>query len=139
MEKFQMDDFIEILKSDLKTQKRALITEAMQFTTEESAVFWPIYKKYEYEHSHINDDRFHAIKDYSAHYEKMTDEKARELVHKFFSMDENEMSLKRKFFAEFDLKLSPITVAKFFQVYGQINMLFNLELASELPLIKKPN
>ena len=134
----QNDDFIELMRSDIKTQKRVLITEAMQFSREESEAFWPVYKKYEYALSNIFDGKIKLTKDYAANYETMTDEKARALVHKSLEVDEKIIQLKKEFFAKFEQVLSPITTAKFFQVDNQINMLLNLQLASQLPLVKTP-
>ena len=42
MNLFAQEDFIELLRQDLKTQKVAIITEAMEFTEAESNAFWPV-------------------------------------------------------------------------------------------------
>jgi hypothetical protein len=42
-----VEAYIELLKSDLRTQKVAVITESMRFTDEGSAAFWPIHREYE--------------------------------------------------------------------------------------------
>ena len=74
--------YIELLRSDVKTQRIAIIKEAMQFTGAESSAFWPVYKKYEYELDEINDERVELIKDYALNYNNLTDEKSEELIKK---------------------------------------------------------
>jgi hypothetical protein len=66
----------------------------------------------------------------------MTDEKAKELVQKALKLEGRRTKLKRKYFRKFDRVLSSKTVAKFFQLENQINLLIDLQIASELPLIK---
>ena len=49
-----VDAYIELLKSDVRTQKVAIISEALQFTDEESSAFWSIHREYELDLSKIN-------------------------------------------------------------------------------------
>jgi hypothetical protein len=43
--------YVELLRSDIRGQKVAIITELMEFTEAEDAAFWPIYRDYELERS----------------------------------------------------------------------------------------
>src|SRR5215472_18569082 len=40
-------EYAELLRSDVRAQKVAILTEVMDFTDEESAAFWPIYRDYD--------------------------------------------------------------------------------------------
>ena len=62
--------YVELLRSDLRTQKVAVITEMMQFTEAEDAAFWPIYREYELELSRLNDERLAAIETYAKIYDQ---------------------------------------------------------------------
>ncbi len=133
---YAQDAYIELLRSDVKTKKVAIITEVMQFADEEAKIFWPVYREYDVELSKIGDSRLELIKDYAQSYETMTDEKARELVERVLKLEERRTNLKKKYFKKFDKVLPSKTVAKFFQLENQINLLIDLQIASELPLIK---
>jgi hypothetical protein len=129
--------YIELLKSDMRTEKVAIITEAMQLTKEEASVFWPVQREYELELSHLIDDDIGVIRDYVQHYENLTDEKAGELVDRVFVLEKKRLKLKKKYFKKFEKALSTTIAAKFMlQVEEQINLLIDLQIASELPLIK---
>jgi hypothetical protein len=128
--------YIELLKSDVKTQKIAIIAEVMQFTKKESSAFWPVHKQYENELSGIIDDKIELIKDYAQNYDNLTDEKARELAREVFSLEKRRTKLKKKYFRKFERALSATIAAKFIQIENQINLLYDLQIASELPLIK---
>jgi len=131
-----LDAYIELLKSDMRTEKVAVITEALQLTSEESSAFWPIHREYELELSKIVDDRIELIKDYAQHYDNLTNEKAKELARTVFALEKRRTKLKKKYFKKFEKALSAIVAAKFIQIENQINLLVDLQIASELPLIE---
>ena len=133
---YAQEAYIELLRSDVKTKKVAIITEVMHFTNEEAKAFWSVYREYEFELSKIGDGRLELIKDYAQNYETMTDEKAKELIEKALKLEGKRTKLKRRYFRRFDRVLPSKTVAKFFQLENQINLLIDLQIASELPLIK---
>jgi hypothetical protein len=131
-----LDVYIELLKSDMRTEKVAVITEALQLTSEESSAFWPIHREYELELSKIIDDRIELIKDYAQHYDNLTNEKAKELAKTVFELEKRRTKLKKKYFKKVEKALSAVIAAKFIQVEKQINLLIDVQIASELPLIK---
>jgi len=131
-----VEAYIELLKSDLRTQKVAVLTEAMKFTDAGSTAFWPIHREYELELSKIIDDRIELIKDYAQNYDNLTNEKAKELARTVFDLEKRRTKLKKKYFKRFEKALSAVVAAKFVQVENQINLLIDLQIASELPLIK---
>ncbi len=133
---YAQDAYIELLRSEVKTKKVAIITEVMHFTNEETNAFWPVYREYDLELSKIGDGRLQLIKDYAQNYETMTDEKAKELVDRALRLEAKRTKLKKKYFKKFDKVLPSKTAAKFFQLENQINLLIDLQIASELPLIK---
>lgn len=133
-----VDSFVELLRSDVKTLKKEIITEVMEFSEAEASAFWPVYRNYEFELEKIGDARVALIKDYAENYEKMTDAKAGELVERAFNFREKRLKLQKKYFKEFSKILSPVEAAKWAQLENQITLLIDLQIASELPLAEKP-
>jgi len=138
MSLFAQDDFIELLRQDLKTQKVAVITETMNFTEAESNAFWPVYREYDFEATKLADERLAIIKDYAANFENMTDAKAKELIDRSIKNQENRLKLRKKYFKEFLKVLPAIKAARFAQVDNQISLLLDLQIAAELPLVEAP-
>ncbi len=130
------DAFIQLLRSDARTQKAVVITEAMQFSNEESSAFWPVYREYELEFSKIIDDRIELIENYAQNYDNLTDEKSKELAGKVFAIEKKRTKLKKKYFKKISKALTATIAARFIQVENQINLLIDLQIASQLPLIK---
>jgi len=133
------DSYIEILKSEIKTDKKAIIIETMQFTEEESAAFWPIYNEFEYELEKLSNKRIANIKDFAANYDSLTNEKADELIKASFSFLNDRLDLNQKYYKKFAEVLTPIVAAKYMQLENQIQLILDLSIAENLPLAKTPN
>jgi len=134
---FAQNDYIELLRSDIQTEKKAIITLNMDFSEQESELFWPMYNDYQHEFGKIQDELLVLIKDYASNYEGMTDEIAKELWTRNQAIDTKKMNLDKKYFKVMDKVLSTKTVVKFFQIENRLEKLLDLQLASELPLIQK--
>lgn len=135
----EIDSAIEAARADIRADKVKIIGEAMQFNEHESAVFWPIYKRYENELAKLNDQRVQLIKAYADKFTTMTDADAKDLAEKSFSFDAQRTDLRRRYFKEFNKQLPATTVAKFFQLEHRLDLLIDLKIASELPaLLIKP-
>jgi anion-transporting ArsA/GET3 family ATPase len=130
------ETYLELLKSDLKTQKVAVVTEAMAMTDAQSAIFWPIYRKYDAELTTLNDTRLEVIKDYAANFETMTPAKADELTNKTFAFFENRLKLQKKYYKEFSKALGPVLAAKYMQIERSVNTVFDFQIMSQIPLVK---
>ena len=132
------EQMIELVRTDIQKQRVAIIGEAMQFTADEAAMFWPIYEEYEAERSEIGDQRMALIMDYADHFQTMTDEKAAELGATALGLEEARTALKKKYFQKLQAEMSPVTAARFLQVENQLTMVLDLQVASQVPLISKP-
>ena len=131
----QQDAYVELLRSDVKTQRVAIITEVMQFSDSASALFWPVYREYEYEATKIGDDMLALIKDYAANYDSLSDEIAKDLASRALRIDEDELKLRKKYYKRVEKALGSVTAAKFLQIENQIRLLIDLQIAQSLPLI----
>jgi hypothetical protein len=138
--KQDLDSQIESARADIRADKVAIIKEAMNFTPQESSVFWPIYKKYEYDLSRLNDQRVQLVKDYTDRFATLTDADAKQMAEKSFDLESQKLDLKKKYYKEFSEKLPSTTVAKFFQLEHRLDLLIDLQVAAALPslLVKSP-
>ena len=64
------NDYLEVSREVLKTEKKALIAELMQFTSEESQAFWPLYNEYEQKKYEVNTRYFQLIEKFAENFEK---------------------------------------------------------------------
>jgi hypothetical protein len=134
---YAQDQYVELLRSDIKTQKVAVITEAMQLEEGQSDAFWQIYRDYDYELSDIVDQRIANIKNYASSFSSMTDEKAAELAKTSFKIEGDRAKLRQKYYKKFENELSPLVGARWLMIERTINNLMDLQIMTELPLIQK--
>jgi hypothetical protein len=128
--------YVELLRSDVRFERVAIITEMMQFTEEEDEKFWPVYREYETALSKVNDDRLALIKDYAAAYGNITDEVADRLARGALDLEARRHALKVQYYDRFKSVLSPKTAAKFLQVENQILLIIDLQIAASLPVVQ---
>jgi hypothetical protein len=126
--------YVELLRSDLRSQKVAIITDIMQFSEDEDAKFWPVYREYETELSAVNDDRIALIKEYAAAYGNITDAIADRLARGALDLEARRHAVKVKYYERFKTALSPKTAARFLQVENQILLILDLQIAASLPI-----
>ena len=129
-----LDSYIEKLRADVRADKVAIITEAMQFNDQESKIFWPVYRKYEADITKNNDQRLALIKSYSDKFVSMTDADAKAIIDQSLDFESRRTDVKKKYAEEFQKAgLSSLTLAKFLQLEHRLDLLVDLKVASELP------
>ena len=128
--------YVELLRSDVRGQKVAILTELMEFTEQEDAAFWPIYREYDTELSTINDDRVTLIQEYAKNYDQMTDAVAERLARGALDLELRRHALKQKYFDRLKVALSPKTAARFLQVENQLLMIVDLQISAALPVVQ---
>jgi hypothetical protein len=134
-EKLNIDAYIKLLRSDVRKNKSQIIGQVMQFDTDQSATFWPIYKDFQGELTQNGDQVVALVKKYAENYDDMTDEVADQLATKLLDIEQERNALKRKYYERFKTALDPITAARFLQVENQIEKVIDLQIASQLPVI----
>lgn len=130
------EQYMELLRQDINTQKTAILTEAMDLDEAQSEIFWPIVREYDVARAAIADRRLATIKKYAAEYETMTGDQAKMLVEESMKIDSDMMKLKKDYFGKISKALSPIEAGRFLQVENFVDNLIRLQVQAELPLIQ---
>ena len=133
-----MASAIEVVRADMGADRAKIITEAMNFSDKDAAAFWPIYRKYEYERSTVDDRRVAVIKEYAEKYSTLTDADAKSMAERMFDCDSRLAALKKKYFTKFNTVLPAFTVTKFFQLEHRIDLLVDMKVESSLPPLTRP-
>ncbi len=101
-------DILELLRSDLRAEKQAIVTAAMNLSEAEGSVFWPVYKEYELELYQVWDERLAVLNDYAQNSQSLTNEKAKELFTWNLNVDKKYLKLRKKYFNKISKAVSPI-------------------------------
>ena len=115
--------------------------EALSLTEEKAAVFWPVYEEYEAELKMIWDSHLELIEAYAASYDNMTDELANTLAEWAMDLEVQRIQLLRETFRTMadNEAIGAVTAAHFIQVENRIDMLVNMEIMTELPMLQPVN
>ena len=132
-----MDEYIKLLKTDLRAEAKDIVAKGMQtFTPEEAKRFWPVYDAYLKDLGAFFDARVELMKDYADNYDKMTDAKAQELLDRRLTIIKLRSHLDETYRPKFATALSPRRLVRFYQIQHEMDLLMELEVISNTPQMK---
>ena len=129
------DADIQLLRQDIRAERKKIVAANLSLTAAEATKFWPVYDQYVGEMTKVNDTRYSIIKQYEASYSTMTDAQARDLIKHWLSTDNDSTQLRMKYIPEFEKAVPAKKVATFFQIDRRLDLILNLKIASEVPLV----
>ena len=133
--KKNIQEYIELLRSDVRQQKAEMMGAVMLLSAADAAKFWPIYSEYDAELTKVNDLRAANIQEYARTYSEMTDGKADELVQNALAYEKQRSELLAKYYDRVKQALGATTAARFVQVEHQLLLIIDLQVASSLPIV----
>jgi hypothetical protein len=131
----QIDRDIELLRKDLRTEKKGLIALNLPLTETEATKFWPVYDGYALAMKKSYDQFYAIIKDYAANQKTLTDAQALELLKRWSAEAVMQAKTRQEWIPKFEKVLPGRKAAHFFQIDRRLYALLDLQLASEIPLV----
>jgi hypothetical protein len=131
------DRDIELLRQDIRSQRKQIIAANMQLTDVEATKFWPVYDAYMQQVTKNADARLALIKEYAQNYDTMTDAQALSLVKRWGAVDQSFTNTRVEWMPKFEAVLPGKKAALFYQIDRRVSMLIDLQMASLIPLIKQ--
>jgi len=131
------DDYIQLIRKDLRSDKKVLVAANMSLTESEATKFWPVYDQYATELAKINDKKLAVIKEYAAKYDTLSSDDSQALVRRWNEADDAVIQLRLKFLPKFQDVLHSKKTARFFQLDRRIGLVLDLQLASEIPMVEQ--
>ncbi|MEH6551237.1 MAG: hypothetical protein V7711_00120 [Pseudomonadales bacterium] len=123
------------VRIEMRTQKMELMKASLRLTEEQGEKFWPIYEQYDLEHETVLDERFSKITYFVENYDSMTESTADKLALEMISLDKKRASLRGKYYKKVRRALGGIQAARFVQVDRQVNVLIDVAVMRQVPLI----
>ncbi len=130
------DTYIELLRSDLRADKKAIVDFGMNLTDQESKAFWPIYDAYEAERKTLGDRTLELIKKYPDAVEVTGPDTIRMLSADWLKLQEDRLALIKKYYKKAEKQLTPRIATRWMQIEYRMSLLINLQIASEIPLVE---
>ena len=130
------DAYVELLRSDLRADKQAIVTYAMELSDADSQPFWPIYKAYETERVALGDRILELIRKNPDAVEVTGPDTIRTLSADWFKLQDDRVKLMKKYYLKAEKEISPRVASRWIQVEHRLWLLLQLQIASEVPLIE---
>jgi hypothetical protein len=130
-----MEANVQLMREDLRSQRKQITAANVTLTADEATKFWPIYDQYIQETTKVGDARWALIKDYAANYDNMPDQLAQDYMKRAQEIDKQLMDLRSKYVPLFEKVVSPKKTAQWFQIDRRIDLLLDVQLASAIPVV----
>jgi hypothetical protein len=130
-----IDQDIQLLRGDIRSQKKEIVAANMNLTPDEATKFWPIYDQYSAEVGKIGDTRVALIKEYAQNYNTMTDAQANDFMKRAAAIDQQYSATRSKYVPIFEKVISAKKTALWFQIDRRLDLLINLQLAANIPVV----
>jgi len=130
----QERDVIELIKTQIGTQRQALVAENLQLTEEESAVFWPVYRSFHSERDKLVDRRIKILMEFRDNFDGLTEEQAKKIMDDHLALQDELLKLRKKWVKNFRGVLSEKTTLRYFQIENKLDAIIDFDLAQIVPL-----
>ncbi len=127
------DVLARYLRVDIAAKKTQVMASGLLLSAPEENAFMPVYQQYQVELAQFTDARQALIKQYVKGYKTLNDAQAKELLDRVFELQEQRLTLLRKYATEMQKTLPITLVAKFVQLELQLQRLMDLQVNMDLP------
>jgi len=131
-----LDAQIALVRQSAQTDRKILILSNVNFTSDESAQFWPAWNEYRAAVSANGDRLLALIKDFATNYKNMTDLKANRLLTDSFAIQMQDVVIKQNFSKKIDTFMPTTKVMRVIQIENKLDAAIDMQLAAEIPLVK---
>ena len=131
-----LEDQIALVRQAMNTDREALITLNVHFTSAESQAFWPLYREYRKAMQANGDLRLRLIRDFAASYEGMSDAQADGFLERSLNIQQDRLDTRRQYAERFQAVLPGKKVARIMQMEYKMDTAIDMKLASEIPIVR---
>jgi hypothetical protein len=128
------NDENQVLISQIQTDKRAVVLRGLQLTDTESRAFIPIYDEYQAERKKLADRSVALLNKFVANYDSMTDDAAKGILKDWFGIEDERISLIKKYAKHFEKVLPATKVLRFVQIENKLDTLIEMQAVQAIPL-----
>jgi ribosome-binding ATPase YchF (GTP1/OBG family) len=128
------DEDLQLLKSNIRSQKKQIIAANVDLTDVEAEKFWPVYDRYAADLARVYDTKIALLQEYLDNYQTMSGDQAESYLRRRAAVEEDIMQVRLKYVPEFRRVLTGREAALFYQIEWRLDLMVNLQLA-QAPMI----
>jgi hypothetical protein len=123
------DQDIQLLKSNIRSQKKQIVAANMDLTDAEAEKFWPVYDRYAADVAKVYDTKIALFQEYLETSETMSGDQVESYLRRRAAVEQDMMQVRLKYLPEFRKVLSGRETALFYQIDWRLDLMINLQLA----------
>ena len=128
------DQDIQLMKSNIRSQKKQIVAANMDLSDAEAEKFWPVYDRYAADLAKIYDIKIALFEEYLETSETMSGDQAETYLRRRAAVEQDQMKLRLQYLPEFRKVLTGREAALFYQIEWRLDLMINLQLA-QVPVI----
>jgi hypothetical protein len=127
-------DLIEVARSVVNVDRKAVVVAALELTDAESESFWPLYSEYRSAMDKIADERVKLVLNYAKLYPNVPEQQAKEMLETYTSLEQRQVEMRNVYLRKFGKVLPAAKALRFAQVETRLDLVVHLNLAARIPL-----
>jgi ribosome-binding ATPase YchF (GTP1/OBG family) len=128
------DDDIQLLKKNLRSQKKQIIAANMDLSDAEAEKFWPVYDRYAADVAKVYDTKVALFQEYLENSDTMSGDQAESYLRRRAAVEQDLMQVRLNHLPEFRKVLTGRETALFYQLDWRLDLMINLQMA-QAPVI----
>lgn len=127
------DTLQDRVRVDLASKRSGVTAKALLLDKAQREVFWEVYEAYEREWARLSTEREELLKEYVSTADKLDEARARQVLARFFMLEEERLVVLKTYAANLRQKLPAELAMKFIQAELEIQQLTNVQLGGRFP------
>ena len=127
-------DDVELLISQIQTDKRAIVLRTLDLNDAQVAAFTPIYDAYQAEMKALLERGGAVLDKFAANFGSMTDDAAKEILKEALKIRDDRNATMRKYAKKLERELPAVKVLQWVQIENKLNTLLDVQAASVIPI-----
>jgi hypothetical protein len=130
------NDELALSRQEIQTRRQEIVAANLGLPDSLGNVFWPQYREYRAEMATNGDRLQNLILNYAKSYQSMTDEQAKQMTDEWFSIQQEQFNVRKKWIGKFQKILPAKIVARFAQIENRLDTIVAAGMMEQIPLVK---
>jgi hypothetical protein len=127
-------DQIDLTRANIQNRRQEIVQQIMELTPAQSYKFWPVYRDYRNEIARVSDQRVELIQKFANQAANMSDDQSEKLLHQWFSLREQQISVQKKYAGKFRKVLLGAKVVRFYQTENLLDTIVSANIQASMPV-----
>ena len=127
---------MDIVRQQIKADKKAFVAKNMQLTQAEATAFWPVYDAFQKELGALGDRSVRLVREYASNYQNLSDATAKQLTEEYLTIERDRVALLQSYLPKFRAVLPEKKVARYYQLENKAYVVVMYSAVRQIPLVK---